>query len=325
MSHLPVMLHEAMAALDPKPGQRLVDCTFGAGGYSRAILGHEGVRLLSLDRDPDALPAMQALKSEFPERFHFAHTAFSGLETALVEIGWDKVDGIVLDVGVSSMQLDQGDRGFSFRLDGPLDMRMAQAGPSAADLVNTMDVPELARMFRVLGEEKQATRAARAIVAERDKQPFATTGQLASLLEKVLGGASAGKRIHPATKVFQALRIFVNDELGELVRLLSVAERVLAEGGRLVVVAFHSLEDRIVKNYLRQCAEAPARGSRFLPDTATDFKPSFTLGARKAVAPGKEETATNPRARSAKMRWAIRTVNPPLGVEATPAMWGVHA
>lgn len=325
MSHLPVMLQEAIAALDPKPGQRLVDCTFGAGGYSRAILQHEGVQLLSLDRDPDAIPAMQALKAEYPDRFHFAHTAFSGLEAALAEIGWDTVDGIVLDVGVSSMQLDQGDRGFSFRLDGPLDMRMAQAGPSAADLVNTMDMQELARMFRVLGEEKQATRAARAIVAEREKQPFETTGQLASLMEKVLGAAAAGKRIHPATKVFQALRIYVNDELGELARLLSVAERMLAEGGRLVVVAFHSLEDRIVKTYFRQCSQAPSRGSRFLPDTATDFRPSFMLGSRKAIAPGAVETAANPRARSAKLRFAIRTGNPALNVQAEPAMWGAGA
>lgn len=325
MSHLPVMLDEAMQALSPKLGQRLVDCTFGAGGYSRAILQTTGVQLLALDRDPDAVPAMQALQAEFPDRFAFAHTAFSGLEAAMVEQGWDQVDGIVLDVGVSSMQLDQGERGFSFRVDGPLDMRMAQSGASAADLVNSMDMKELTRMFRVLGEEKQATRAARAIVAERSQQPFETTAQLADLMEKVLGAASAGKRIHPATRVFQALRIYVNDELGELVRLLSMAERKLAAGGRLVVVAFHSLEDRIVKTFLRHCSQAPARGSRYLPDTATDFRPSFQLGSRKAIAPTKNEIAANPRARSAKLRWAIRTNNPPLGVEVMPAMWGAGA
>lgn len=306
MSHLPVMLDQAVAALELAPGKRIVDCTFGAGGYSAAILQVPGVELLGLDRDPMVQACAQEMQTANAGRFSFYQTKFSGLQTALQAKGWDQVDGIVLDVGVSSMQIDQSHRGFSFLRDGPLDMRMSQSGVSAADVVNQLSAMELKRIFRVYGEEKRARAAAEAIVLHREQQAFVTTGELAGLLEQVLGPKKG--RIHPATKVFQALRIFVNDELGELDRLLRVAEQVLRPAGRLVVVAFHSLEDRLVKNFFRLRAEAPALGSRHAPMAKpSTFQPSFELVQRKVIVPTPEEIRANPRARSARLRWAVRT------------------
>ncbi len=313
MNHQPVMLPEAVAALDLGAGKRFVDCTFGAGGYSKAILDVAGTELLALDRDPNVIQNADSLRAAYPDRFFFRQATFSDLRAALQDQGWDKVDGIVLDVGVSSMQIDQAERGFSFLRDGPLDMRMSQTGISAADVVNQMDGQDLIRIFRVYGEEKRARRAAEAILAARQDAPFRTTGQLADVLESALGPKKS--RIHPATKVFQAWRIFVNDELGELARLLVVAESMLRPMGRLVVVAFHSLEDRLVKTFLRTCAEAPSIGSRHAPASAEpSFVPSFTLIKRKVILPSDAEIASNVRARSARLRWAQRTDAAPFDV-----------
>jgi 16S rRNA (cytosine1402-N4)-methyltransferase len=309
MSHYPVMLREAVSALNLGDGKRYVDCTFGAGGYSEAILQHSGTQLLALDRDPSVLPDVQRLQSQYPDRFFFQQTAFSGLEAALQAQGWHSVDGIVLDVGVSSMQIDQPERGFSFMREGPLDMRMAQNGVSAADVVNQMSAPDLMQIFRVYGEEKRARRATQAILAARTETPFTTTLQLANVIEQALGPKKG--RIHPATKIFQALRIFVNDELGELVHLLQAAEQLLAPAGRLVVVAFHSLEDRLVKQFLRTRAEAPSAGSRHAPSmTSSVFQPSFDMPVRKALQPTEREISQNVRSRSARLRWATRTSAP---------------
>ncbi|VAV97434.1 16S rRNA (cytosine(1402)-N(4))-methyltransferase [hydrothermal vent metagenome] len=309
MSHQPVMLDEVVDAMGLASGKRIVDCTFGAGGYSRAFLQVPGVEVLALDRDPSVLPLAAELTSASQGRFSFHHTAFSGLEAALVAKGWSQVDGIVLDIGVSSMQIDQSARGFSFMQDGPLDMRMSMRGVSAADVVNQMGMADLIRIFRIYGEEKRAKRAAEAIVLIRAQAPIKTTGQLAGLIETALGGRRG--RIHPATKVFQALRIFVNDELGELARLLLAAERVLAPAGRLVVVTFHSLEDRLVKTFFRRRAEAPSQGSRFAPaGELAEFLPSFELIQRKVMAASDAEITANRRARSAKLRGAIRTSAP---------------
>ncbi len=305
MSHAPVMLDEVCAALDVRDGSRIVDCTFGAGGYSRAILAHEGVSLLGLDRDPTVMPHVEQLRDAFGARFSFVQTPFSGLEAAIASQGWDGVEGVVLDVGVSSMQIDNAERGFSFMRNGPLDMRMSDSGPTAADAVNLLSAQELTSIFRNYGEERGARRAAAAIVAARADAPFTTTGALAELLANVLG--AGWQKIHPATRVFQALRIYVNDELGELSRALLAAERVLVPTGRLVVVAFHSLEDRIVKQFFRERAEQPSQGSRHIPqDSAAEFAPSFSLLSRKAIKPGEAEVSKNPRARSARLRAGVR-------------------
>ncbi len=315
--HQPVLLSEMLEALDLAAGKQIVDCTFGAGGYSQAILQTAGVRVLALDRDPSVRETARKLEKKHDGRFSFFAGRFSELETALKARGWQQVDGIVLDVGVSSMQIDQGERGFSFLRDGPLDMRMSQSGISAADAVNQLSEQDLRSIFRIYGEEKRARRAAAAIVAYRQEQAFSTTRQLAELMERVLGPKKG--RIHPATKIFQALRIFVNDELGELAKLLVVAERVLRPAGRLVIIAFHSLEDRLVKKFLRARAEAPSTGSRFSPMAEiAEFCPGFTLVQRNAIVPSKTETANNPRARSARLRWAVRTDAAPM--EAVPQL-----
>jgi 16S rRNA (cytosine1402-N4)-methyltransferase len=304
--HRPVMLDEVCDALNVHEGGRYVDCTFGAGGYSRALLSRADISLLALDRDPGVKPHADKLTSEFGAHFSFVLTPFSGLETALDAQGWDGVQGVVLDIGVSSMQIDTPERGFSFRFDGPLDMRMGNSGPSAADAVNLLNAEQLSAIFRTFGEERGARRAAAAIVAARVAAPITTTGALAELMAKVLG--AGWQKIHPATRVFQALRIYVNDELGELARVLVAAERMLLPAGRLVVVAFHSLEDRIVKRFFRERAEQASLGSRHVPqEQDANFTPSFTLPFRKAMKPGKEEIAANPRARSARMRVGVRT------------------
>ncbi len=326
MTHSPVMLDEVCSALNLRAGGHYVDCTFGAGGYAQAILGCEGTSLLALDRDANVKPHAKALDARFGDRFGFVQTPFSKLEDAIAQHGWGDVQGIVLDIGVSSMQIDQPERGFSFMRDGPLDMRMGNTGPTAADAVNLLGADELSMIFRTFGEERGARRAAAAIVRTRAETPITRTGALADLMARVLG--SGWQKIHPATRVFQALRIYINDELGELARALASAERMLAPAGRLVVVAFHSLEDRIVKRFFRVRSEMPAQGSRHLPQgEAAPFSPSFSLLTRKAVKPTMDEVKTNPRARSARLRAGER-LDAPVFVAAPlvfPGIPDLHA
>ena len=301
--HIPVLLNEVLSAVEPAPGKRIIDGTFGAGGYTREFL-RAGASVIAIDRDPDAIKAGNALAAEFSHRLRLEHSAFSQLDT-LVDI---RIDAVVLDIGVSSMQLDEPDRGFSFRTDGPLDMRMGQRGASAADIVNTAKAGDLARIFRLLGEERHAGRIARMIENRRATRPFLTTLDLAGEIEKAVGRAPKDK-IHPATRVFQALRIFVNDELGELARALFAAEAVLGHEGVLAVVTFHSLEDRIVKRFIADRSSTRS-GSRHMPELTVD-QPTFRKRSPAFVTPGEEEIRVNPRARSAKLRVAVRTENPP--------------
>ncbi|PWE17725.1 16S rRNA (cytosine(1402)-N(4))-methyltransferase [Marinicauda salina] len=308
MAHLPVMLDEVMHWLAPRAGGLYIDATFGAGGYSRAVLGVEGARVLGIDRDPSAREAAEPLKAAHEGRFALAEGPFSLMEDVIAQAGSAGADGVMFDLGVSSMQLDEAERGFSFQKEGPLDMRMARSGPSAADAVNGLERDELAAIFKVYGEEKKARRAAQFIVRAREDAPIETTDRLAEIVARAVGGKPG--RIHPATRVFQALRIFVNDELGELMRGLAAAERVLKPAGRLVVVAFHSLEDRIVKTFLRERAGMTGGGSRHAPEPEPGPEPSFSLLTRKAVEPSPAEEADNPRARSAKLRAAARTDAP---------------
>ncbi|MGN6063390.1 MULTISPECIES: 16S rRNA (cytosine(1402)-N(4))-methyltransferase RsmH [Brevundimonas] len=309
--HAPVLLAEVIEALAPKPGDVIIDATFGAGGYTRAIL-ERGADVVALDRDPTVRPFAEAVARDFPDRFQLIRTPFSGLAEAFEESGKAKLDGAVFDIGVSSMQLDQAERGFSFTRDGPLDMRMSDEGATAADIVNTWDHGPLAHIFKLYGDERQSGRVATAILRRRVEQPFTRTLDLAEVVEKALGGRR-GAAIHPATRVFQALRIAVNDELGELERGLEAAEATLAPGGRLVVVTFHSLEDRMVKAFLTERTGNAPGGSRHAPVAVETRKPSFDLlfkGAREA---GEAELAANPRARSAKIRAAVRTDAPAWG------------
>jgi len=309
--HAPVLLAEVIEALAPKAGDVVIDATFGAGGYTRAIL-ERGADVVALDRDPTVQPFAEAVARDFPDRFQLIRTPFSGLAEAFEESGKAKLDGAVFDIGVSSMQLDQAERGFSFMRDGPLDMRMSDEGETAADIVNTWDHGPLAHIFKLYGDERQSGRVAAAILRRRVEQPFTRTLDLAEVVEKALGGRR-GAAIHPATRVFQALRIAVNDELGELERGLEAAEATLAPGGRLVVVTFHSLEDRIVKAFMTERTGNAPGGSRHAPVAVETRKPSFDLlfkGAREA---GEAELAANPRARSAKIRAAVRTGAPAWG------------
>lgn len=299
--HIPVLLDEVLAALAPKPGETVVDGTFGAGGYTRAILDR-GAGVIAIDRDPDAIAGGADLVAASGGRLTLVHDRFSRLDAATD----GPVDGVVLDIGVSSMQLDEAGRGFSFRGDGPLDMRMAQRGVSAADVVNNYKVSDLTRIIGLYGEERHAGRVARMIEKRRAQRPFTRTLELADAIELLLG-RKPGDRIHPATRTFQALRIFVNDELGELCRALFAAERALKPGGRLAVVTFHSLEDRIVKRFLADRSQQPA-GSRHLP-ALTHREPTFADVA-KPVAAGEAEATDNPRARSARLRAGIRTAAP---------------
>ena len=298
--HVPVLLAEVVASLEPKPGEVFIDGTFGAGGYTRAILD-AGASVIGIDRDPDAIAAGRELEQASGGRLRLVHAPFSSLDEHA-----GGVDGVVLDIGVSSMQVDQAARGFSFRADGPLDMRMAQSGVTAADVVNRFKVGDLARIFGFLGEEHHAGRIARMIEKRRAQRPFERTLDLADAIETLVG-RNPKDRIHPATRVFQALRIFVNDELGELARALLAAERVLKPGGRLVVVTFHSLEDRIVKRFIADRSTRPG-GSRHLPQVVA-LEPTFEKRAGP-IAPGEAELAANPRARSAKLRAAVRTAAP---------------
>lgn len=303
-SHVSVLLDEVVAALAPKPGQMIIDGTFGAGGYTRAILA-TGANVTAFDRDPSVarfaadLPATDG-------RFRLIEDRFSQITAYL---GVASVDGVTLDLGVSSMQLDEAERGFSFMRDGPLDMRMGADGPTAADLVNELDATELARILYVYGEEHASRRIASFIIKRRAERPFTRTLDLASVIERALGGRK-GAKVHPATRSFQGLRIAVNEELAELEAGLAAAEAVLKPGGRLAVVSFHSLEDRIVKNFLAERAGRTPGGSRHAPPVQQGAPASFTLISSKAIAPGEAELAVNPRARSSKLRAAIRTEAP---------------
>lgn len=306
--HLPVLLAEVLHYLAPRDGEVFVDGTFGAGGYSRAILEAAECTVFGIDRDPTVKPHADRLAADFPGRFKLLAGCFGDMEALLAAEGVSRVDGVVLDIGVSSMQLDEAARGFSFQADGPLDMRMGAEGPTAAELVNKLEAEELADIIYKYGEERHSRRIARAIVAMRAKRPFARTRELAEVVERAIPGGAAKKGgIHPATRTFQALRIMVNDELGELERGLAAAERLLGAEGRLVVVTFHSLEDRIVKNFLRVRAGETGGASRHLPEQKPVRAPSFSLLNRKAVQASAEEAAINPRARSAKLRAARRT------------------
>jgi len=302
-AHTPVLLAEALAALAPRDGALYLDGTFGGGGYSRALLEAARCKVVALDRDPQAVRDGGDLAQKFPGRLTILEGRFGEMDRLLSPLGIETVEGVALDLGVSSMQLDAAERGFSFRADGPLDMRMAGQGPSAADLVNTLSEAALADLIREFGEERHARRVARAIVRRR---PITRTAELADL---VRGAVPAAGRIDAATRTFQALRIAVNDELGELESGLAAAERLLVAGGRLAVVSFHSLEDRRVKDFLRARSSDAARGSRHLPP-ARAAQPSFRLLSRKPVAAGAAEIARNPRARSARLRAAERTAAP---------------
>lgn len=305
-SHISVLLDEVIEALEPRAGKHIVDGTFGAGGYSRALLA-AGAQVTAFDRDPTARKFADALAGEgFGDRFRLIEGRFSEMDA---ELGEASVDGVALDLGVSSMQIDEADRGFSFMRDGPLDMRMGADGVTAADLVNTAEPAELARILYVYGEERQSRRIAAAVARRRVDQPFTRTLEFAEFVERVLGGRR-GAKVHPATRTFQGLRIAVNEELSELEAGLAAAERVLKPQGRLAVVTFHSLEDRIVKSFFTERAGRLPGGSRHAPPVQATTAPSFELLFNGARAPGPAETHDNPRARSAKLRAAIRTVAP---------------
>ena len=307
-AHIPVMLGEAIGALNVRDGGVYVDATLGAGGYTRAVLDAADCSVYAFDRDPNAIAAAKAWAGGYADRLTLINRPFAEMEEALAECGVGAVDGIVADIGVSSMHLDEAARGFSFRLDGPLSMRMDGGKPDAADVVAGADDKQLAAIFKAYGEEKQATRIARAIVRARDIAPITTTTALAAIVEQANPPRGAAK-IHPATRVFQALRIFVNDELGQLAQFLRAAERLLRPAGRLVVVAFHSLEDRIVKRFFAARAGGGAGASRHAPEQAPTPK-TFRLLSSKATAASEEESRQNPRARSAKMRAGERLPGP---------------
>lgn len=308
MGHLPVLLAEVMTALDPKDGEVYVDGTYGGGGYALRVLQAADCKLYGIDRDLDAIRRAERLAEEQPRLVPLLGR-FGDMDTLLLSNGVAEVDGVMLDIGVSSFQIDQSARGFSFMRDGPLDMRMGQAGPSARDVVNLMSAQDLTAIIRQLGEERQAKRIATVIVDQRKDQPFETTAQLADCVERAVGGRR-GKKTHPATLTFQAVRMYVNDELGELARGLAAAERLLRVGGRLVVVTFHSLEDRLVKQFMRTRSGETGGGSRYMPEIEKGPPPSFDLRRRKAIEPGAEETSSNPRARSARLRIVTRTDAP---------------
>jgi 16S rRNA (cytosine1402-N4)-methyltransferase len=304
--HIPVLLDEVIAALDPQPGDVIVDATFGAGGYTRAILD-AGATVHAFDRDPDAVAAGRgwAEAGEEPPRLVLHHRRFSEMVDAMAEAGVAWVDGVTMDIGVSSMQLDQAGRGFAFSAEGPLDMRMSQEGESAADFLNSAREEGIADVIYRYGEERQSRRVARAIVAAR---PLETTGDLARVVRKALGYRQGAPK-DPATRTFQAVRIHVNAELEELTAGLSAAEALLREGGRLAVVSFHSLEDRIVKRFLREATGVQAGASRHMPVAKAGPPPVFARVSR-AIRASDAETARNPRARSATLRAAVRTAAP---------------
>jgi 16S rRNA (cytosine1402-N4)-methyltransferase len=313
--HIPVLGRQAIEMLKPREDGIYVDATFGAGGYSRMILEVAGTRVIGIDRDRSAVTAGFDLVDRSDGRLTLVEDRFSNLADICAAQGINSVDGVVMDVGVSSMQLDEADRGFSFRLGGPLDMRMGRDGPTAAEVIAKASEADLANIIYIFGEERYSRSVARAIVAARKEAPIVTTRALADIVAKVV--RSKPGEIHPATRTFQALRIFVNEELDELHLALSAAERMLKPGGRLAVVSFHSLEDRIVKNFLVERAKAGG-GSRHLPVIA-QAAPSFSILTKRPVTPDDDEISANPRARSAKLRAAERTEAPAQRPAALPA------
>jgi len=311
--HIPVLARPAIDFLGVRDGGLYIDGTFGAGGYTRLILETPGSHVLAIDRDPTAIAAGTALVEASAGRLTLAQGPFSELDTIAQAHGIAAVDGVVLDIGVSSMQLDDAERGFSFRYNGPLDMRMSGEGPSAADVIAGASERDLAAVIATLGEERHARAVARAIVRARSEAPIRTTAVLADIVGRVV--RSRPGDIHPATRTFQALRILVNDELGELAAALAAAERILKGGGRLAVVAFHSLEDRIVKTFLVERSKTSA-GSRHRPELP-QAAPTFQVLTRRPVTADDAEIAANPRARSAKLRAAERTAAPPRADDPT--------
>ncbi len=306
--HIPVLLQEMLAFMEPQAGKLYVDATFGAGGYSRALLEAAPCELVAIDRDPDVRPVAESLRAQC-DRFRFLAGAFGDMKQVLESVHIQQVDGIVMDIGVSSMQIDDAGRGFSFSHDGPLDMRMSQTGRCAKDVVNTASEQELADIIFYLGEEKAARKVARAILHARQEKPIERTRELAEIVRKAVkkyyGNKSYGKKsasIDPATRTFQALRIHVNDELGELERALKAAIQLLAPGGRLVVVVFHSLEDRIVKQFFTEVTSHSPSVSRHLPVHPQASAPAFELLTRKPIVAQDMEIERNPRSRSAKLR-----------------------
>jgi 16S rRNA (cytosine1402-N4)-methyltransferase len=301
--HAPVLLEEVVAGLAVQPGTTLVDGTFGAGGYTKALLGAGAGRVIAFDRDPTAIEEGRSLVPD--PRLELIQENFSQMDRALAERGIGLVDAIALDIGVSSMQLDRAERGFSFQADGPLDMRMSKSGLTAAEFLNTAEEAEIARVLRDYGEEPRARAIARAIAAAR---PVERTAELAAIVRRA-AGFRPGQKSDPATPTFQAIRIHLNAELDELEQGLEAAERALKPGGRLAVVTFHSLEDRIVKRFLRERSGSTPAGSRHRPALVDPNQPTFERVA-KPVAPSEREIAANPRARSARLRSAVRTSAP---------------
>jgi 16S rRNA (cytosine1402-N4)-methyltransferase len=314
MIHTPVLLAEVLAAIAPQDGDLVVDATFGGGGYARAVLEAADCQVIGVDRDPEAISRGEAFAKLTAGRLIMRAGRFGDL----ARLAPEPLDAVMFDFGVSSFQLDTAERGFSFRFDGPLDMRMEQSGPSAADVVADFSEAALSEAIWTYGEEPAARRIARFLVEARKADPIRSTLQLAGLVEKAVGGRN-GARTHPATRTFQALRIVVNDELGEISRGLMAAESGLKPGGRLAVVTFHSLEDRLVKVFLKERAEAKPLGSRYRPAQAAAFTPSFAMSGRKPVEPGAAEVGANPRARSARLRAAVRTDGPVFAPERAGA------
>lgn len=306
--HVPVLLTEVLDVLRPKDGGTYVDATFGAGGYTKALLDAADCTVWAIDRDPTAIAAGRELEREYKGRLTLVAGRFGDMRELLTLIGVKDVDGIALDLGISSMQIDEPGRGFSFRADGPLDMRMGTEGMTAADVVNQLAEKELADVIYRYGEERASRKIAHAIVELRDKTPITRTNQLAELVRRVVRKSKDG--IDPATRTFQALRVYVNEELAELDRGLAAAEALLAEGGRLAVVSFHSLEDRRVKTFLLDRSGMGPRPSRHLPEAEPEKTPTFRLIERRPRQPSDDEVRANPRARSARLRWAERTGAP---------------
>jgi 16S rRNA (cytosine1402-N4)-methyltransferase len=306
--HIPVLLAEALEALNVRADGVYLDGTFGAGGYSRALI-ERGARVVAVDRDPAAVAAGWELVTASEGRLRLVEGRFGDLDAIATSVCAAPLDGVVLDVGVSSMQLDEASRGFSLRQDAPLDMRMERAGRTAADILREDDERRIADILFYFGEERAARRIARAIVADRQTSPYVSTRRLAEMIARV-APARPGETIHPATRSFQALRIAVNDELGQLLGALEAAERALKPGGRLVVVTFHSLEDRIVKQFLARRSGRGEAASRRLPGEPTPAEPTFLAAAGQPILPGQAELAANPRARSAKLRFGERSAAP---------------
>ncbi len=312
--HVPVLLDEVVHALDPRDGGVYVDGTFGAGGYSRAILENANCQVWGIDRDPDVIARARDMEAEFGGRLKVVEGRFGDMFELLSAQGVSNVDGVALDLGVSSMQIDQGGRGFSFQTDGPLDMRMEQAGETAADVVNTMDEEDLANIIYEYGEERRSRHVAYAIVQARAEAPITRTRQLAEIVRRVVKKSKDG--IDPATRTFQGLRIYVNDELGEVDRGLAGAEQLLAPGGKLAVVSFHSLEDKRVKAFFNTRSGNLPNPSRYVPDSGERGpEPTFKLFKKGAIKPSAAECKANPRARSSRLRVAARTEAPAWGVD----------